>query len=156
MEALKFKYDTKESSGAKPITISGKEVEEIGFDKIKKLQSRLTDLRIVYVDGLLISQPGNAQARTAGPGVLVEDEISRTCPKISTLDLARNLLESIDEVAFICQNLRQLRELRLEYEPPQLHMESNDIAAIDSGILASLGLAWHSRMCKVSVSRRPS
>jgi tubulin-specific chaperone E len=126
LEALKFKYDsgtmydTKKSSGVqqKPITISGKEVEEIGFDKIKKLQSRLNELRIVYLDGLLISQPGNVQARKAGqqehdPGVLLGDEILRTCPKINTLDLARNLLESVEEVAFICQNLRQLRELRL-------------------------------------------
>jgi hypothetical protein len=112
LEALKFKYagysatDTKESSGA--VIISGKQVEEVGFEKIKKLQSRLNELRIVYLDGLLISHPAIAQ-RLHG-----DVEIANTCPKISTLDLARNLLESIEEVAYICQNLTRLRELRLK------------------------------------------
>jgi hypothetical protein len=115
---LKFKYawysapghDAKESPGSqqKPIVISGKEVEEIGFEKIKKLQSRLNELRIVYLDGLLISQPRPAN------GLPGDTEISNTCPKINTLDLARNLVESLAEVAYICQNLRQLRELRLK------------------------------------------
>jgi hypothetical protein len=102
---LKSKYstDTIESPGA--IIISGKQVEEVGFEKIKKLQSRLNELKIVYLDGLLISQPINAQRA---------QEIVNTCPKISTLDLARNLLESIEEVAYICQYLSQLRELRLK------------------------------------------
>jgi hypothetical protein len=116
LEALKFKYagytKDSESPGArqKPITISGKEVEEVGFEKIKKLQSRLNELRIVYLDGLLVSEPLNGQGQRAGE----QDEISKTCPKINTLDLARNLLESLEEVAFVCQNLGQLRELRLE------------------------------------------
>jgi hypothetical protein len=108
---LKFKYaefsDAKELQ--KPIVISGKEVEEVGFEKIKKLQAQLQDLRIVYLDGLLISHP--VHRTTEGEK---DVEISNTCPRINTLDLARNLLESIEEVGYICQSLRQLRELRLK------------------------------------------
>jgi hypothetical protein len=105
---LKFKYagsyTTDANEGA--IIISGKQVEEVGFEKIKKLQSHLDQLRIVHLDGLLISQP--ASQRHGG------DEIAKTCPKIITLDLARNLLESMEEVGSICQNLGRLRELRLK------------------------------------------
>jgi hypothetical protein len=41
------------------------------------------------------------------------DEIQRTCPKIISLDLSRNLFSSLSVVAEICAPLRELRTLRL-------------------------------------------
>ena len=107
-EALRFKYAgsyVEATDGSKAIIISGKKVEEVGFEKIRELQSHLHELRIVYVDGLLISQPMNPHRA---------HEIANICPKVTTLDLSRNLLESIEEVAYICEFLSRLRELRLK------------------------------------------
>jgi tubulin-specific chaperone E len=40
-------------------------------------------------------------------------EIQNTCPRITSLDLSRNLFSSLSNVAEICQPLKELRTLRL-------------------------------------------
>lgn len=87
-----------------PIRISGKEAEEVGFDKIRRQQSKLDELKIVLLDGLCVSQ------LSSGDGT----EIQKICPLIAELDLSRNLFEELAEVAYICCNLKRLRELRIE------------------------------------------
>jgi tubulin-specific chaperone E len=41
------------------------------------------------------------------------EEIERTCPRITELDLSRNLFERLGAVAEICRGLNSLRSLRL-------------------------------------------
>lgn len=98
----------------KAIEISGKVVEEVGFDKIRKQLAELEELRIVLLDGLRISgvlssheQPEDA-VREAAP------QIAATCPKIIELDLSRSLLGSWRDVWEICNQLKQLKRLRVK------------------------------------------
>jgi hypothetical protein len=86
------------------IRISGKEAQEIGFDKIRRQQSQLDELKIVLLDGLNVSQPLNGD----------DAQISKICPRITELDVSRNLFEELTEVAYICRSLLRLRELRIE------------------------------------------
>jgi hypothetical protein len=97
-------------------------VEEVGFDKIRKQLAELHELRIVLLDGLCISQPLDSDTKRAWmageshiPTASILAEILKTCPKIAELDLSRNLFEDWAEIAFICQELRNLRDLRLEW-----------------------------------------
>lgn len=99
-------------SGTQAIEISGKVVEEVGFDKIRKQLAELQELRIVLLDGLRISgvlssydQP-DAQAREAAR------EIAVTCPKVVELDLSRNLLCRWRDVWEICNQLKHLKRLK--------------------------------------------
>jgi len=41
------------------------------------------------------------------------EEILRTCPRITSLDLSRNLVSELSTVAEICRPLKELRTLRL-------------------------------------------
>ncbi|KAE8151831.1 tubulin-specific chaperone [Aspergillus avenaceus] len=123
LEALREKYASDgeehvgQESGAsdalhQPIEISGKVVEEVGFDKIRKQLAELQELKIVLVDGLLVV---GALAQEASPEQVDSacQEISQTCPKITELDLSRNLLQRWSDVKRICDSLEKLRVLRL-------------------------------------------
>ncbi|KAH7330097.1 hypothetical protein BKA65DRAFT_50476 [Rhexocercosporidium sp. MPI-PUGE-AT-0058] len=103
VDAVREKYctpATTDDSGE--IIISGKTVEEVGFDKIRAQQARLHELKIVLVDGQRVS----LAERTPS-------EIRTVCPKIEELDLSRNLFDNIAEVARICIELESLKSLRL-------------------------------------------
>lgn len=96
------------------IHISGKVVEEVGFEKIRKQLAALHELQIVILDGLRIQgvlpQGGDPDQR--------ESELSRianTCPKVIELDLSRNLFRQWKEIEDICSQLKLLRKLRLKY-----------------------------------------
>ena len=132
VEALKSKYasetldddqDPQSKKGAwwddthRPIRISGKEVEEVGFDKIRKQLADLQELRIVILDGLCMARPeARLSARTTDDTTWPEGltDISETCPKTIELDLSRNLFEEWREIASICEQLPKLRSLRAE------------------------------------------
>ena len=88
----------------KQIEISGKVVEKVGFDKIRKQQSQLDELKIVIVDGFRIS-------KAEDPDRTIRD----VCPKIVELDLSRNLFETCKEIIQICGELDSLRSLRIKY-----------------------------------------
>lgn len=108
IEAARTKYAVGldiESSGS--IRIGGKEVEEIGFDKIQQQISDLESLRIVVLDGLCIAGP----ATDCDP---IEQRLSSICPKIVELDISRNLFESADEVLRIIGGLEHLKSLKLD------------------------------------------
>jgi hypothetical protein len=107
----------------KPIRISGKEVEEIGFDKIRKQLADLHELKVVLLDGLCMSRPVASlkeMLEAEGESSWLEGltDIKETCPKIIELDLSRNLFEEWREVASICEQLDKLRSLRVEYVTP--------------------------------------
>lgn len=102
-----------DDSRHRPIEISGKVVEEVGFDKIRKQLAELQELRIVLLDGLCVAgalphaaeQEETEQARR---------EIRQICPKITGLDLSRNLLTSWTEVQGVCDQLEGLNSLKLK------------------------------------------
>ena len=87
----------------KEIEISGKVVYEVGFDKIRAQLAQLDELKIVLVDGMRI-----VKAETEGK------KIRDICPRISELDLSRNLFQSCGEVIRICTELDNLKSLRLK------------------------------------------
>jgi hypothetical protein len=94
-----------ESSPAQ-IEISGKVVEEVGFEKIRRRLAQLQELRIVILDGMRIGDAG-----AAGDGLSVR----QTCPRVTELDLSRNLFTDFGTVVSICAELAELRTLRLKY-----------------------------------------
>jgi tubulin-specific chaperone E len=108
VEAVRLKYATQPSHSHsslpdKPIIISTKEVQEVGFDKIRTKLAQLQTLRIVLVDGLGINK---AEAP--------EDSIERDCPMIVELDLSRNLFDGWGEIVKICKKLNDLQTLKLK------------------------------------------
>ncbi|KAF1956065.1 tubulin-specific chaperone-like protein E [Byssothecium circinans] len=99
------------------VRISGKEVEEVGFDKIRKKLAALSELKIVILDGLCMERPvaRAREGRNAWPAGLTD--VKDACPKATELDLSRNLFEEWREIASICEQLDNLKGLRVEYEP---------------------------------------
>lgn len=104
-----------------PIRISGKEVEEVGFDKIRRQLANLQELRIVLLDGYCIGQQEDSEQMQTEADVpsrrpsSIEDrrDIKEVCPKVMELDLSRNLLETWSEVAHICHQLGKMKILRV-------------------------------------------
>ncbi|KAL5365621.1 hypothetical protein BJX96DRAFT_169251 [Aspergillus floccosus] len=96
----------------KPIEISGKVVEEVGFDKIRKQLAELQELKIVLLDGLRVAGVFSREAIPEQYDAALQ-EIEQTCPKIVELDLSRNLINRWMEVACICSRLKRLRKLKL-------------------------------------------
>lgn len=113
-EALKQKYASTSAEDitatANEIHISGKTVEEVGFEKIRRQLAELQELRVVVLDGALIA---------AADSDLEKQEL-----KIAELDLSRNLLESWYEVTAICSSLECLKSLRLEYVHDKFFLSS--------------------------------
>lgn len=106
------------------IEISGKVVEEVGFDKIRKKLAALQELKIVLLDGMhvagLLAGAGAGTPGAEGDSSLEERnkacrEIGETCAKIAELDLSRCLLSQWRDVADICGSLERLRVLKLKY-----------------------------------------
>ena len=104
-EALKKKYASTSAEDitvtANKIHISGKTVEEVGFEKIRQQLAELQELRIVVLDGACIAY--------------VDSDLDERNLKIVELDLSRNLLESWYDVTAICNSLDCLQSLRFEY-----------------------------------------
>lgn len=98
--------DQKPVSSGPQIVISGKVAEEVGFDKIRRQQAQLSELKIVILDGLRIDSAARVGAH--------EKPIHDVCPKVTELNLSRNLLTSHGTVVEICSHLSNLRGLRLK------------------------------------------
>ena len=128
LEALRSKYASDASTAQlsnghtkldeQVIEISGKIVQEVGFEKIRKQLAELQELRIVLLDGLCIAglraQPWS---RSSDDQEWLDElgHITKTCPRITELDLSRNLLENWIDVVGICRALPDLRVLKLKY-----------------------------------------
>lgn len=129
LQALRAKYasDAPTSNGterlwnAPAIEISGKVVEEVGFEKIRQQLARLYALEIVLLDGLCIAGV-LPEAASANEEVWLEEleRIKATCPAVTELDLSRNLLETWGEVEGICAVLPKLKSIRVKYVPISL------------------------------------
>lgn len=131
LDALRFKYAGEQPKVSKTgiaekqaddttaninaIEISGKVVEEVGFDRIRRQQAVLKDLRIVLLDELCLA--GIAVERTDLANIAAAQEaISRTCPDIKELELGWSLIETWADIAAICAPLKKLQILKARYD----------------------------------------
>ncbi|KAG4032483.1 hypothetical protein MFRU_007g03840 [Monilinia fructicola] len=115
VEAVFHKYASGDAiTPEKQIVISGKVAEEVGFDKIAEQQARVHELKIVLVDGQRINR-AHSKLRTtqASDTSAVDFTVAEACPSIVELDLSRNLFGTLDEVEKICEQLKNLKTLRL-------------------------------------------
>ncbi|CAM1507021.1 Fc.00g066620.m01.CDS01 [Cosmosporella sp. VM-42] len=87
------------------IVISGKRAEEVGFDKIRRKQAQVKELKIVILDDM--------QMATALAEGEEEGTIEKTCPRIVQLDLSRNLFDRLGPVVDICRELPALQSLSI-------------------------------------------
>ncbi|KAF2447974.1 tubulin-specific chaperone-like protein E [Karstenula rhodostoma CBS 690.94] len=97
-----------------PIRISGKEVEEVGFDKIRKQLAQLSELKIVILDGLRMERSCARLREGMDEWERGLTDVQEACPKAIELDLSRNLFEEWREVASICEQLEKLKSLRVD------------------------------------------
>ncbi|KAL1599615.1 hypothetical protein SLS60_007418 [Paraconiothyrium brasiliense] len=97
-----------------PIRISGKEVEEVGFDKIRKQLAQLSELKIVILDGLRMDRSVARLREGMEEWEKGLTDVREACPKAVELDLSRNLFEEWREVASICEQLEKLKSLRVD------------------------------------------
>ncbi len=115
LDAIKFKYASGLGSGRDAaedtIEISGKVVEEVGFEKIQKQLSVLGDLKIVLADELVVS---SIAKQPASPADLRESQhhLGQTCPNIVELDIGWNIIENWEDVLDICAPLKKLKILK--------------------------------------------
>lgn len=98
----------------KAIEISGKVVEEVGFDKIRKQLAELQELRIVLLDGLRVAGVLASYNQAQASHSEAAQKIGETCPKITELDLSRSLLSRWRDVWDICNQLKHLKKLKLK------------------------------------------
>lgn len=116
LEAIEFKYAPTTGPNAnnvmdQTIEISGKVVEEVGFERIQKQLSVLTDLKIVLVDELVVS--GVARRGASRDEIRqAQAELAQRCPNIVELDIGWNVIETSQDVADICQPLKKLKILK--------------------------------------------
>lgn len=113
----------KYTAAEEKIQISGKTVEEVGFDKINRQLAALQELKIVVLDGLCVAgvnsfpqeAEGNATDSTnpTSRWSFVE-ELNSKHLSIVELDLSRNLLETWIDVIGICGALKYLAALELK------------------------------------------
>lgn len=94
---------------AEEIIFFGKRAEEVGFEKIRRKQANVGELKVVIVEDL--------QVLTALADDEDEGTITRTCPKITQLGLGRNLFDRLGPVMDICRELPALNSLNLGYVP---------------------------------------
>lgn len=116
-DALKHKYTSSDVDPQKrdpqAIQISGKTVEEVGFEKIQQKLAALSELRVVILDGLCIAGL-NASPWISSAGLPPPQPPQPSYDlRIEELDLSNNLLESWADVVFICTSLKSLRSLTL-------------------------------------------
>ena len=114
----------KDTAAEEKIQISGKTVEEVGFDKINRQLAALQELKIVVLDGLCVAgvnsfpqEAGDNAINPTNPNLrwsFVEGLKSKSL-SIVELDLSRNLLETWIDVVGICGALKSLAALELKY-----------------------------------------
>ena len=107
LEALEQKYASVESA-TDAIRISGKTVEEVGFEKIQMHLRNYQKLETVILNNRCITIDQHSKASQA-------NEIRNLQLKIRDLDLGQNLIQTWDDVFTICASLEHLRSLNVRY-----------------------------------------
>ncbi|KAL8686734.1 MAG: hypothetical protein Q9218_006900 [Villophora microphyllina] len=125
-DAVRAKYGSSAASADEhlqdTITISGKQVDEVGFDIIAQKQSTWSDLEIVSLEGLRITgfSPLHRPITPADPSTQGLPKNS----KCKELDLSNNLFESWADIVDICHVLEELETLKVKYGLVQLSKDT--------------------------------
>lgn len=99
------KYASSDGPIALPtVQISGKTVEETGYDKIASRQSKLDTLTTVILDGHLIACDLQSQV----------EPLASLTPEATTVDIGFNLFGTLEEASLALGRLSELRSLSLE------------------------------------------
>lgn len=72
----------------------------------------MAELTVVILEDLQVAAPRAEEEDEEEEGV-----IAKTCPKITQLDLSRNLFERLDPVLDICRELPNLQHLSIKCVP---------------------------------------
>jgi tubulin-specific chaperone E len=91
---------------AEIVYFSGKQAEEIGFEKFHRRQAKLQGIRVLVLDRM--------QIHHGSPSQQDEIAISEICADITDLDLSGNLFETFVEVVRLCTLMPKLRVLTLD------------------------------------------
>lgn len=106
--ALKAKYVEKDTESSEvptsQIKFAGKVAEEVGFDKVRRQLAQLDELKIAILDGVHM-----AFARCDG-----DQAVADVSPKLSHIDLSRNLFDTLGPVVDICRDLPGLKKLAIK------------------------------------------
>ncbi|KAK5150603.1 hypothetical protein LTR04_006756 [Oleoguttula sp. CCFEE 6159] len=124
-----------QSSSEEFLYISGKEVEEVGFEKINRQLAQLHELRIIILDQMRMWNPdvrGLPLERSPPTLSATSEDLSETCPKIVDLDLSRNLFEEWREPMALCTQLKNLRSLRADLSGDMLPTTINSLTLEDN------------------------
>ena len=107
LKALEQKYASLESP-TDAIRISGKTVEEVGFEKIQMHLRNYEKLETVILNNSCISVDQHSK-------VSLSNNIRDLRLKIRDLDLGQNLIQTWNDVFIICAKLEHLRILNVRY-----------------------------------------
>ncbi|KAK3336895.1 hypothetical protein B0T19DRAFT_410875 [Cercophora scortea] len=133
ISALQLKYaeasPDQRPAPEKQVVISGKVAEEIGFDKIRRQQAQLHELKIVILDGARIAYASLPSTQLPSAG---QSSIGQICPNTTELDLSRNLFDRFGTVVDICSELASLKSLRLNGNRFQNILEDAKLEAADT------------------------
>ena len=130
LEAIQYKYSPAPgitSNGNGSIEISGKIVEEVGFNEIQQQISQLSQLRVVLIDCLDIS--GLRVVDSCQTLSETQHQLAETCPNIVELDVGWNLITSWQEAADICSALPKLKT----FKASGLRFEHLDVNFLSDG-----------------------
>ncbi|KAK3725111.1 hypothetical protein LTR37_000622 [Vermiconidia calcicola] len=108
LQAVREKYMPEfHDSEADLVYFSGKQAEEIGFEKFHRRQAKLQGIHVLVLDRMCIQHqpPGSEDG---------DDAIATLCASITELDLSANLFETFDEVVDLCSRLPKLLVLTLD------------------------------------------
>ena len=113
-QALRQKY-TLSNGPDNAIHISGKTVEEVGFEKIQRQLQNLRELRTIILDRRCISFIGPGRSLPQQQGEIQDLRLG-----VRELDLSYNLLETWSGVLSICALMQYTTNLDVAYVSPQL------------------------------------
>ncbi|KJX96226.1 tubulin-specific chaperone e like protein, partial [Zymoseptoria brevis] len=106
LQALREKYMPDEAgTGGDVVYFSGKQAEEIGFEKFSKRQAQLQGIHVLVLDHMRI-RSHDLDRESEG--------IEEICAHITDLDLGSNLFETLDEILDIAKLLPKLRNLTVD------------------------------------------
>lgn len=89
------------------VYFSGKQAEEIGFQKFSQRQAKLQGIRVLILDHMRIKQ-------ASGLPQTERSAIAHICAEITELDAGSNLFENFDDLIELCKLLPKLRVLTLD------------------------------------------
>ncbi|SMR43400.1 unnamed protein product [Zymoseptoria tritici ST99CH_1E4] len=147
LQALREKYMPEEAgTGGDVVYFSGKQAEEIGFEKFSKRQAQLQGIHVLVLDHMRIRSHDLDRD---------SDAIEEICAHITDLDLGSNLFETLDEILDVAKFLPKLRNLTLDGN--RIHTGPNHgttLLNVKSLSLSNMLLDWH-EICAVA-SRFPN